>query len=926
MLKINLFDQIICRTAAFGINQTLEEVWEALKTKIQESSPEFFAIIQNLSYGEIANQNEKTKFTIYKYYNRAKYRSTPFGSFAAVSLVPVHHEPKPIELQAKLLAHHFYDWAEKEQLSTQPINPATSLQSNSSIYFTGQQIRYIKLTQGTFELSSVDCFAELNAIVRYCKHKTTSSALLAFMSLSFNLPEKSTNQLLTQMIQLQLLQTSLQPNITGEDYFTRLQLSSTPKPSNYIICERALKAGNFPSLALKEIPAMVNFFAKHCAAPQSKDLQEFKKAFLRRFEQQEISLAQAMDPELGIGYGELAQPAAESTLVGELKNTNPKTTQPALNFGPFQQFLLQKIISKEPIDLAAYITEQTPSATLPNTFSVIFHLHQNRPVLAHSGGVTANALLGRFTHVSKAYENLGKQISQIETSANSEVLFFDIAYQAEKKVDNVNRRKHLYPFELPILSWSETATPLDFNDILVSVLNNKVILTSKKLGKRLIPRIPSAYNYTRSDLAVFRFLCDIQSQNLLTNLTLKLQDLFPGLAHYPSINYKNIIVSAASFLFKKQSITSLQALKDWLTKNNILGLFKAGQSDQSLCFDTTNEKDLSALLTYSKQQNADFYLTEALQEDKDGLKDEKGNIYCPQYIASFYHTEEIYPGAQPNLPQKPINHLPLDQWLYFEIYTHPSRSNELLTGKISKFITGNRKLIKKWFFIRYSDPAPHLRLRIQPKAQKHAQTLILALNKLIYPEMEKNIITDYQLKTYRPETQRYGHAGMAQVEQFFYNDSKYVLKLLKQNKDEQQLIIKAIQQISRMSELVQGELPTQIQFAAQMAQSFAKEMNLGPQEFKKINLSYNSIKKTLQAAISRPKNSAPQQWEQSFVKVIGNCQNSSQKEKMLADLIHMHINRLFTSDQRLQETISYHYLKATLQTRLAILKAEGEAQ
>ncbi len=102
--------------------------------------------------------------------------------------------------------------------------------------------------------------------------------------------------------------------------------------------------------------------------------------------------------------------------------------------------------------------------------------------------------------------------------------FFDIAYQAEKKVDNVNRRKQLYPYELPILTWSESDNPLDLNDLLVTIEQQEVVLKSKKLDKRLLPRIASAYNYTRSDLAVYRFLCDIQSQGILTNLSFKLRD------------------------------------------------------------------------------------------------------------------------------------------------------------------------------------------------------------------------------------------------------------------------------------------------------------------------------------------------------------------------------------------------------------------
>ena len=66
MEKITAFDKVICRTPAFGINQTLEEVWEDLKVKIAESSPSFYELIKDLAAGALAELDERP--------------SLPFGS------------------------------------------------------------------------------------------------------------------------------------------------------------------------------------------------------------------------------------------------------------------------------------------------------------------------------------------------------------------------------------------------------------------------------------------------------------------------------------------------------------------------------------------------------------------------------------------------------------------------------------------------------------------------------------------------------------------------------------------------------------------------------------------------------------------------------------------------------------------------------
>ena len=58
-------------------------------------------------------------------------------------------------------------------------------------------------------------------------------------------------------------------------------------------------------------------------------------------------------------------------------------------------------------------------------------------------------------------------------------------------------------------------------------------------------------------------------------------------------------------------------------------------------------------------------------------------------------------------------YIPGDQWLYFKIYTGFKTADLLLREVIpriaNQLLAGH--IISKWFFIRYSDPELHLRLR-----------------------------------------------------------------------------------------------------------------------------------------------------------------------------------------------------------------------
>ncbi|WP_169306828.1 lantibiotic dehydratase [Pedobacter polaris] len=917
-MKIIPLDKIICRTPAFGINQTIEEVWEELKLKIEESSPGFHSVIKTLKTSELNQLDEKAKYTIWKYFNRAKFRSTPFGSFAAILNVKLSFaETKNLVITKDMFQHHWINWDQKENYLNNNVSNINYICSNSSIYLVEDEIRYLKTSADTFELAAVTALPELNTILLNCKIKTSLGSIYELMKNVFNMDKRSTKHLLQQLVDLQLLHTDLQANITGEDYFTKLQIAYPKQARNYIIAERALLQGHFDGKLLKSLPEMIAFFTKCFKVPQNTDLSNFKSEFVKRFEHKEMSLAQLMDPEIGIGYGNLAQLSGTDILVDEIKNLKGNILEKQINYGKLQQFLLKKMLANVTIDLNEFEVEEKGNSMLPNTFSLIFHLYHGKPVLAHTGGSTANALLGRFTIVNQEFENDARAIADLEMNANSNVLFFDIAYQAENKVDNVNRRKQLYPYELPILTWSDTNNPLDLNDILVAVEQNEVILKSKSLGKRLIPRIPSAYNYTRSDLAVYRFLCDIQCQGLLTSFNFKLQDFFPGLVYYPRVNFKEIIISPAMWLLPSSALNDITSISNWLAAQHIDKIFKVGYADQSLSFDPKKKEDLWALLNYSKQQD-EIYITEALLAEVDYIKDEENNLYSPQYIVNYYHQDRVYNPSSPK-PNEPVQfYLPGSEWLYFEIYCHPAKSNSILLGLIRNYLNINKIHLKKWFYIRYTDPKPHIRLRLHLKNTNLGFILIQALQKLVEPEMQKGLITDFKLQTYHKENQRYGSKKIDLIEQFFKEDSIYALFLVKHSTSDYQLMINATHVVKELCELCFETLEEQISFVKKMAKSFAEEMNLEATSFKKINTNFNQLKGNLAKEIIQRPIGINKKWKNLFSKLMVSCEDQAVKQTLLADLIHMHINRLFLADQRIYETIIYHYLIRILHTKLAI--------
>jgi thiopeptide-type bacteriocin biosynthesis protein len=902
-MDLKLMNTAVCRTPAFSTGDTLEQCWTALKEMIGESSPEFYRVIENMDYSGLGEADEKVKFSLWKYFNRARFRATPFGSFAAISFVPIVEDSGKLVLERELVKHLFTDWGEKD--AVQDMQGAQWFQTNTTCYNVGSEIRYIRFRDNQFELATAPASPELNTLLALCRDKTNRANLYKTIT-GFGMTRRSADNLLAQMLGSQLLLSDCSPNITGPDYFERLDIPRYTNP--YIITERKLHSGGLDAAIPALMPEWFNFVKIFIPGNANANMDAFRREFSTKFDLQAVPLALAIDPETGVGYGGLAREPQEQELDDIFGGVKTAPVEPAIANTPQYRFLLNSLLSGGEIRLENFKGKPAkPSPVLPNTFSAIFSYWNDIPVMESAGGCTANSLLGRFTIAGGQAHELAKQIAGIEEKANGDVLFFDVAYQAEKKVDNVNRRQQLYENELPILSWSCHDGPLSLDDILVMHRNNEIILWSKKHRRRLIPRIASAYNYTRSDLAVYRFLCDLQHQGISADLTFRLRQFFPDLDYYPRVYYKNIIVSNAMWkLPAGEGIPT--GLKTWLSEKNIDFHFKCGNADQTLCFDPRSDDDLLAFLTYWKQNKSkELYITEALLGDT--VADEHGKTYVPQYIVNFFHTQEVYPAGQQPPDDKPgkVFH-PGSEWLYFEIYCHPLRGNQVIK-LLRKFTGAHKKYLKKWFFIRYTDPAPHIRFRLHLKDILATGILMSELETMLSPLLNSGLISAIQLKAYSPEYVRYGAKRMALAEQLFYLDSVYVGRLIAGETDTRKLYIITVKLMEHW--LLLTGLADDAAFIQAVADKFSGEFLIDKEGYKKINKAFEGIKNEIGI---EPLPLSPR-YREGFVKIINACKSETEKQTILADLIHMHINRVFYSSQRMHEAILYQYMLKLLKSR-----------
>jgi thiopeptide-type bacteriocin biosynthesis protein len=392
------------------------------------------------------------------------------------------------------------------------------------------------------------------------------------------------------------------------------------------------------------------------------------------------------------------------------------------------------------------------------------------------------------------------------------------------------------------------------------------------------------------------------------------------------VQFKNVVLSPARWLIP-EIFTSAGDTADtgrttefrrWLGDNNI-HLFSYGPGDQKLIFDADNNGDLDAFLAIVKGK-ARSYIAESIPLLKGLVGDSENRSYNAEFIWIFYHENQLYRSlpetSSPDGHFPKTRYLPGQEWLYFEIYCHYATSNRILTSYLAKFITAHRRMITQWFFIRYNSPSYHIRLRVKLRDLRDGYPMMSALSSILEEAMLSGIIPDIQLKPYVREVERYGASQIAKAENFFFRNSSLILKVISMDFSAGERYGLSICLMESILEESDYGYPERLAFYTRMEQGFATEFSMTTQAFKKLNEGFASFSKQSKD-FAVEKRIGSNQWR-TMKKAFQNCVNSSSpllKEKMIADLFHMHVNRLFENQQRMHEMIIYSYLKTRLKRK-----------
>jgi len=654
----------------------------------------------------------------------------------------------------------------------------------------------------------------------------------------------------------------------------------------------------------------------------------FAKQFNQYFEGQCIPLLVALDPETGLGY-QLPEPDPNNPLL-ETLHIPPKTdADRTVSWTETHSLLLENwhshnfkrsgVIRLKPGDIATLPAGGGQLSILG--MSVLFRLSGERLIIESAGGNNAPALMGRFTVADPEIAEAARGMAKKQETQNPDVIFAEILHLSDPHTDNINRREHIWNYELPLtaISLLPEERQLELSDLYVTVHQSRVYLYSRKHRKVVVPRLTSAYNHNLNKLPLFRFLADLPYQYGRNSFLLDLRGLFPGLGFYPRVEYGDTILFEATWVLRG---LELQAISGDSPAENFQR-FQALRKELKLPFSAAlAEGDQHLHFNFRRKAEVLFFLQCIRNKQEVILKEVISTENVRQYNAYLLPDTPIPlpPFLRFTHHVKMSNQLrrkfmPGSEWLYLKIYAPKAGASRmlLLLRPILRraFSHGG---IRKWFFIRYEDHAPHIRLRMQVNTGDITE-ILTAFKTRLEDRIRQHVVREYQVDVYSRELERYAFGGIERTEDFFWASSELVMRAISITGDKDDLHLFGLKSAKVIIACFIPDPDEQLSFCYRSYEQFLPEF--GPvkmhveldRKYRQLQQGINRVLDEKNKAYFGPGEKTAKRFLRSTQALAGEPQDEGpDRLDYLGSIVHMHLNRVFAEEARKQEMITYYLL------------------
>jgi thiopeptide-type bacteriocin biosynthesis protein len=279
-----------------------------------------------------------------------------------------------------------------------------------------------------------------------------------------------------------------------------------------------------------------------------------------------------------------------------------------------------------------------------------------------------------------------------------------------------------------------------------------------------------------------------------------------------------------------------------------------------------------------------------------------------------------------------------DEWLYYKLYCGSKTADDILTQIINPVVNEllSKEIIDKWFFIRYSDPKTHLRVRFHYNNPENIYHIISLVNNATRSFIENDLLWKIQIDTYQREIERYGIKSIELAEELFFHDSTMIVNtidLIEGDEGEEIRWLFALRAIDSLTDNFLYDDKQKLNLLEGLKEGFGREFGMNKMLKLQLDKKFRNKRQKISEIMNKENDAESEikplfdllaQKSQRVMPIAKKILELNDKKKLhrplndiMGSYIHMLMNRLFKSKQRTHEMVIYDFLYRYYKSEIA---------
>ncbi|MFF5303302.1 lantibiotic dehydratase [Streptomyces sp. NPDC013161] len=400
------------------------------------------------------------------------------------------------------------------------------------------------------------------------------------------------------------------------------------------------------------------------------------------------------------------------------------------------------------------------------------------PMVGHH---TVGASMGRFTELVGLRDALA-QLSKDAAPPGTSVA--QLVFRPKKSRSlNVTQVAEIAPYEIPIGRFSDRLSErsIDWKDLVVVADESRLRVLHGRTGDEIFPVAPHSLNMKSQSPNLARFLSELRYTDESSILPIWNWSGLGQSPWLPRVRLGNVVLSPLRWYPSPALREAAHSPHRWETAlTRWQSDLKVHDRVRIVDVDRTYEIDLRQPFHREllRREIADgvVKVTESPHElgSYDWCDGRSNELVVPLLRNHRGGRRPASTGSAPVLTPK-TRHALDSEWFYAQVLAIPEIHEQIILtfGEMIRDLASD---IDKWFFVRYADPDPQLRLRVKAAPGIGIQGLTSQLLRRLEELRGHGVIREIRICAYEPETVRYGGpTAVDSAEALFSLDSETVV-------------------------------------------------------------------------------------------------------------------------------------------------------